>query len=209
MERSYRRWVADRGDETRRLDYGLEAGAIVLDVGGYEGRWTEQLIGRFDCLVQVFEPVPEFASAIESRLGPSGRVRVHAYGLAGRTGEVDFHLSADGSSALRGQGEPRRVRMRAAAEVFRELGLERVDLMKINIEGGEYELLEHLLDHGLTARLRHLQVQFHDFVPGARARMRAVLSRLASTHEPEWRYPFVWESWRLRSPIGRPASVEG
>jgi FkbM family methyltransferase len=205
MERSHRRWVADRGDETRRLDYRLEPGAIVLDVGGYEGRWTEQVIGRFDCLVHVFEPVSEFASAIESRLGRTGRVRVHPYGLAGRTGEVDFHLSADGSSALRGRGEPRRVRMRAAAEVFEELALERVDLMKINIEGGEYELLEHLLERGLAARVRHLQVQFHDFVPGARRRMDAILSRLASTHQPEWRYPFVWEGWRLRPPIGPPA----
>ncbi len=199
LERSHRRWVADRGDETRRLDYPLGPDAVVLDVGGYQGRWAEQALERFGCTVHVFEPVPEFAAAIRSRLAGRRGVAVHEYGLAGRTREATFTLAADGSSALRGAGG-RRVSLRAADEAFAELGLARVDLMKVNIEGGEYELLEHLLDRGLVARIEHLQVQFHDFVPGAARRMRVLEARLAATHALEWRYEFVWESWRRRSP---------
>lgn len=195
MERAHLRWLADRGDDTRRLDYPLDAGAVVLDVGGYEGRWAESVLERFGCTVHVFEPVPEYAAAIEARLARHGRVHVHRYGLAGATGEVDFLLAADGSSALRRGGERRRVRMRGAAEVFEELGLGQVDLAKVNIEGGEYELLEHLLDRGLVPSIAHVQVQFHDFVPRARARMYAIQARLAATHRLDWQYPFVWESW--------------
>jgi FkbM family methyltransferase len=204
MERAHPLWVADRGDETRRLDYPLDSGAVVLDVGGYEGRWAERVLERFGCAVHVFEPVPEYAAAIEARLAPRGLARVHRFGLSGTTGEVDFVLSADGSSALRRGGERRRVRMRAAAEVFGELGLEEVRLMKVNIEGGEYELLEHLLDRGLMPCIVHLQVQFHDFVPRARERMRAIQRRLEATHRLDWQYPFVWESWsRIPAPPGR------
>jgi FkbM family methyltransferase len=205
MERSHERWVADRGDERLRLDYPLDRSSVVLDVGGYEGRWAEQVAARFGCDLHVFEPVPAYADAIEARLGPGHGVTVHRYGLAGRDGEVAFTLAADGSSALRGIGTPVRVPMRAAAGVFDELGLVRVDLMKVNIEGGEYELLEHLLDRGLMPRIVHLQVQFHDFVPRAAARMDAILTRLAATHAPAWRYPFIWESWTRRSAAVRPA----
>src|SRR5262245_40540622 len=172
MERSHVRWLVDRGDEPRRFDYALDSGAIVLDVGGYEGRWAEGVLARFGCVVHVFEPVPEYAAAIEARLAGKGRVFVHRFGLAGAHGETDFALSADASSAFRRGGERRTVKMRAAADVFDQLGLERVDLMKINIEGGEYELLEHLIARGLTPRIRHLQIQFHDFMPGAARRMR-------------------------------------
>ena len=207
FERSYARWLADRGDETRRHDYPLGADAVVLDVGGYEGGWAERARERFGCAPHVFEPVPEYATAIETRLA-GGRAIVHRFGLAGATREANFTMADDGSSALRRGGALRRVSVRAAADVFRELGLERVDLMKVNIEGGEYELLEHLLDRGLMPRIEWLQVQFHDFVPGARRRMREIQRRLAVTHALDWQYVFVWESWRRRAvatePMARP-----
>ena len=64
-ERSHARWIADRGTQGHRLDYPLGPDAIVLDVGGYDGRWAERVIERFSCVVHVFEPVPEFALAAE------------------------------------------------------------------------------------------------------------------------------------------------
>ncbi len=197
LERSYRRWIADRGDATRRLDYALRPESVVLDVGGYRGDWAEQMCARCACTVHVFEPVPEFADATRARLADWPRVHVHAFGLAGSTRTSAFAMAADGSSALRAGGE-RRVELRAAAEVFAELGLGAVELMKVNIEGGEYELIEHLLDAGLIARIEHLQVQFHDFVPDARRRMRGLQQRLAETHALDWQYVFIWESWHRR-----------
>ena len=79
--------------------------------------------------------------------------------------------------------------------------------MKVNIEGGEYELLEHLLDRALIGRIEHLQVQFHDFVPDAERRMKALQARLPLTHALEWQYEFVWESWRRRAATASPAGA--
>jgi FkbM family methyltransferase len=194
-ERSHRRWVADRGDETLRLAYPLRPESVVLDVGGYRGDWAAQVCDRFGCTVHVFEPIAEFADGLRRRFAGRAGVTVHAFGLAGRTREERFTLAADGSSSLRG-GEGPVSRLSAASEVFDALGLARVDLMKVNIEGGEYELIEHLLDRGLIARIERLQVQFHDFVPDAARRMRELQARLARTHALEWQYEFVWESWR-------------
>ncbi len=61
------------------------------------------------------------------------------------------------------------------------------------------ELMEHMLDRGLVSRLEHIQIQFHDFVPGAARRMRAIQARVAATHVLDWQYVFVWESWSRRS----------
>jgi FkbM family methyltransferase len=204
-ERSHRRWVEDRGDETLRFDYALPAGTVVLDVGGFHGDWAAGIASRFDVSLHVFEPVAEFAALIRERLAGHPRLFIHAYGLAGRTREESFTIAGDGSSALRAGGE-RRVSLLAAGEAFSDLGLERVELMKVNIEGGEYELLEHLIERGLVASIANLQVQFHDFVPGAERRMREIQSRLAATHEIAWQYPFVWESWRRRAVPASPAA---
>lgn len=72
-----------------------------------------------------------------------------------------------------------------------------IALLKINIEGGEYDLLTHIIDRGHISRIKHLQVQFH-LIEGQRSEEHydLVVDSLKDTHESEWRYPFCWESWR-------------
>ena len=78
-----------------------------------------------------------------------------------------------------------------------ELGTQQIDLMKINIEGGEYELLEEILSSGWVHNIKNLQIQFHDFFPEAKGRMEAIQEKLSFTHELTYQYPFVWENWQL------------
>jgi hypothetical protein len=82
--------------------------------------------------------------------------------------------------------------------VMAEHGIERIDLLKVNIEGGEYELLEHLIATGDIRKVRKLQVQFHDFVPDAIPRRARILQGLAQTHAQHWNFHFVWEEWGLK-----------
>lgn len=36
-----------------------------------------------------------------------------------------------------------------------------IGLMKINIEGGEYELLERMIELGIINKVKDIQIQFH------------------------------------------------
>jgi hypothetical protein len=69
--------------------------------------------------------------------------------------------------------------------------------MKINIEGGEYDLLDHLIETGWIRRIRDVQIQFHDFVSGATQRMHHIQAALKNTHHTTYQYPFVWENWHI------------
>jgi hypothetical protein len=90
------------------------------------------------------------------------------------------------------------VRLRAFADFFAETGLAKVDLLKVNIEGGEFPLLDHLIASGLINNVIHLQVQFHDFFPDAMARRERLRQQLTLTHVEQWNFPFIWESWQRR-----------
>lgn len=204
-------WIRDQGDRTLRLDYDLDTDSVVFDLGGYEGQWASDIQARYACTLHVFEPVPEFAERIANRFRANSRVTVHRFGLAERTGSAALTLSADATSlygsAPRGsggglRGESRTIELVRAADFFRDHRIAGVDLMKINIEGGEYDLLDHLIAAGLVDRIRNIQVQFHDFVPDARGRMESLQDRLRPTHEPTWQYPFVWENWRRKAGSG-------
>ena len=69
------------------------------------------------------------------------------------------------------------------------------DLIKINIVGGEYEVLEILLKNNMISIFKNIQVQFHDFiVDNAKERMNAIQKKLALTHVLTFQYEFVWEN---------------
>lgn len=194
-QRAIRYWVGRRGDHTLRLDYDLGRDSLVVDVGGFRGQWASDIYARFRSRVVVFEPVPEFAIQLAERFAGNDDVEVVPVGLAGRSRREDMLLDEDASSALLGGGRRVSVDLVAAAPYLEQRCISAIDLMKVNIEGGEYELLEHLLDTGWVDRIGHLQIQFHDFVPNADARTASIRRRLAESHRCDWSCAPFWESW--------------
>lgn len=198
--RAFRRWFADRGDETLRLDYpDLGRDSLVVDAGGFHGEWAGAIRDRYRCRVAVFEPVAGFAGLLRRRFAGDEAVTIVQAGLAGADGRRRIRVDGDASSSAGGGdgGHEEECEFIAADRWFSEQRVATVDLLKVNIEGGEFELFEHLLDRGLMPRIRHLQVQFHRFVPQADARRAAIRQRLAQTHRCTWDYHFVWENWTL------------
>ena len=186
-------WAADRALAS---DYDLDERSIVLDVGGYKGQWAADAFAAFGCTIHVFEPVAHFADVIARRFARNPRVFVHAFGLAAADGSAMIAVCDEGSSVFQRGSSREEIRLVRAADWLEANRIRDVDLMEINIEGGEYDLLEDLIETGVIRRIRYLLVQFHDFVPDAPRRMAEIQRRLRATHEPQYQYPFVWESWR-------------
>lgn len=193
-----RPWFDVDGDETLRLTYPLVPSSTVLDVGGYKGQWASDIFSRYLCEVHIFEAVPALADTIAARFRQNPKIVVHSFGLGDREGEGSISVLGDRSSIYLGGDDCVPVRIRPAATALDELGISDVDLMKVNVEGAEYDLLGNLLEHGWVTRVRDLQIQFHDFVPDAEERMTELQARLQETHELTYQYPYVWENWRRR-----------
>ena len=77
--------------------------------------------------------------------------------------------------------------------------MEHIDLLKINIEGSEFLILSDILSKELISKINFLQVQFHTFFPNSKKLREQIREELRLTHEEEWNYPFVWESWKRKN----------
>lgn len=192
-------WFARNGDKTLRLDYDLGAQSVVLDLGGYEGQYASDIVARYCCRVIVFEPIPEYAASIRSRFLLNQKVGVVEAAVGKGTGELRMHLAADRSSAYTASGRVAVVRKMDLLDYLRDVNIIEVDLVKMNIEGGEYELLEYLIKLNAVPRFRNLQIQFHRSVENYENRLAIIRRKLEETHELTWQYPFLWESWRIRA----------
>ncbi len=193
-----RRWAADKGDEGLRLDYPLDGSSVVLDVGGYKGQWASDIYARYNCTVYVFEPIPEFAQRIRERFAGNPKVIVFADALTAVEAPLQLSLAADASSAFGAAGPQLSCSTRTLRRFLEETGVKRIDLLKLNIEGGEYELLEGMLKEGHLTLVDHLQIQFHDVAPDSAERMNRIRIGLARTHIQDWCYEFVWEGWHAK-----------
>ena len=191
-------WIKDEGDKTFRLNYDLDENSLVFDLGGYEGQWASDIFSRYFCTIHVFEPVSEFADKIKARFAGNKRILVHQFGLSNENRAVLLSVNKTSSSLYKQRGELKEVRLVKAVDFIQENHIQKIDLMKINIEGAEYDLLEHLIDAGLISNINNIQVQFHDFVSNAEQRMIMLQKELEKTHSLTYQYPFVWENWRVK-----------
>ena len=194
-EKAHAKWVADNGDKVLRLDYALNENSVVFDVGGYEGQWASDIHSMYHCHVHVFEPVPQFADYIEWRFRKNDKVILHRVALGGEDREASIRVDENASSVIGSGDESVVIDVRKLSSILGGTDIERIALLKINIEGLEYDLLDNILDECLLDRIDNIQVQFHEFVPDALERMNMVRARLAETHVCVYQYPFVWESW--------------
>jgi len=199
QEKRVETWFQAQGDKTLRLDYDLDENSLVLDVGGYAGQWTSDIFAMYQPTIHIFEPVQEFAENIRRRFQFNPKIKVYAVGLAGDTQTLEIYLNKDGSSVFLKSGcRSESIKLIRASDFLSEQAIDWIDLMKINIEGGEYGLLTHLIKSGWVRRIRDIQVQFHDYVPDAEMMMTRIQQSLHETHELTYQYRFVWENWHLR-----------
>lgn len=193
------RYIADGGDRKMRFTYPLNSESIVLDLGGYEGQWASDIFGRYACSVHVFEVIPQYAKNIEERFSANSKIRVYPYGLGGCSRTETACITGDSSSVYGDSENAVQIRLVDIKDWLAENGINKIDLLKINIEGGEYEVLERLLQADLVHMITDIQVQFHEIAADSFARMQAIRQGLSRTHSPTYQYDFIWDNWRLNS----------
>lgn len=174
-----------RNLEYLRYEYDLSPNDLVIDIGAYQGAWAEQIFARYGCRLIAIEPGP-WIVGFEHGEVINQAAWTHNYGL--QFGGDHYYTSAY-EPATHGY------------ECFDVNSLlskyDEIALVKINIEGAEYELLNHVIDAGLHKRIRNLQVQFH-LVEGEpiEEMYGAIASKLRQTHYLSWFYSFCWENWK-------------
>jgi len=199
-----KRWFGDNGDNTYRLNYSLSNDSVVFDLGGYMGDFADKIYQEHHCNVYLFEPSKEFYERCVERFQDNPKIRCFNFALSSFTGTANLSESADASSLVdevaSNSTEFETVQVREFREVINELKLGQVDLIKINIEGGEYDVLPHLINNGLINKFDNIQVQFHNFIDGAVGKRDAIRRNLSDSHENSWCYDFVWENWVIKTP---------
>ncbi|HEX2927775.1 MAG TPA: FkbM family methyltransferase, partial [Ruminiclostridium sp.] len=162
FEQAVKHWFQDKGDATLRLNYDLTKDSVVFDLGGYKGQWAGDIFGRYGCGIYIFEPVELFYKEIVNRFKDTPKIQVFQYGLSDENKICKIGLDQDGSSIYKSSQNTEEISLVKATDFISQQRIERIDVLKVNIEGGEYDLLDHLIQSGSINLVANLQIQFHN-----------------------------------------------
>lgn len=194
-----KQWYDDLGDATLRFDYDLNENSVIIDLGAYLGDFSHQMVSMFNPYIYTFEPVDRFYQIIKKDFAHNPKVKVSNLAMSNVTGEQSISVIGVKSSLHLEEGDKKELINTKDVKAFIEQNnLEEVDLMKINIEGGEYEVLERLIDTGFIKRIKNMQIQFHKVAKDSVERRDKIIKELEKTHENTFSYYFIWEGWRLK-----------
>ena len=156
--------------------------SIVYSLGiGTDISFDLALIKRYGCTIHAFDPTPESQQWLAGQQLP-GQLVIHAYGIAARDGQLSFHqASSEGWVSLQQTRytSPATIALpvKRLATIMQELGHTQLDLLKMDIEGAEYEVLADLLGQNIPCR--QLLVEFHHRnLPDGITQTRRTISQL-------------------------------
>jgi FkbM family methyltransferase len=192
------RWYRDNGNSNLRLNYPLNENSLVFDLGGYKGEWSSEIANKYNCNIYIFEPVPEFYSGIVERFRKNKKISVFKLALSASNAKKMISLENDGSSIYKSGPNQVEISQMDIYDFIKNHNIKAIDLIKINIEGGEYVLLKRMIETKIVEKCRDIQVQFHRFYPDAAKIRNEIRNVLQKTHFITYDYPLVWENWRRR-----------
>jgi len=173
----------------------LNSKSNVVIVGGHVGVSAQIIIEFYDPNIQIFEPIPEFCVILRNRFSSSGNVRIIQAAAASFDGFLELSVSGE-KTGTEAQGP----RMSVPAIDFSHFIQEEqrdIALLEMNIEGGEFSVLPHIIQTGQISKVKILLIQFHKFSMQDDLNRALIHQALAKTHRLVFKYDWIWEKWEL------------
>ena len=146
---------------------------VVFDVGANVGDYAQQVLSHLGgtVVLHVFEPSAVAFASLEKRFGSQRNAILHNIGLGSIEGDQPFYGPAEGSPLssvhhrrldhfgieMKALGT---VRMRTLDSFCSDLGLEHINLLKLDVEGNEFEVLRGAGWLLANSRIERIQFEF-------------------------------------------------
>ncbi len=181
------------------MKFELNDNPVIFDVGGFRGDWTEIALKKFkNPVIYVFEPIEEYYEIIKSRFENNKRVKICNFGLSDKERKEIICVDQDSSSIYKKSNKNTEIKLKSIKDFIFEEQIFNVDLIKINIEGEEYRLLEELTKNPEIAIFKNLLIQFHSFIENAKERKKAITANLSTFYDQIFNYEMIFEGWKMK-----------
>ena len=174
--------------------WGLDETSIVFEIGGHNGRFTSEIILRYQPIIYFFEPSLRAFEFARKKFKDYPKIKMFNFGLGDRTGTFTLGDDAKHGGSFLSDREPViQAELVDIVEFLSWHNITHIDFMQINIEGGEYFLLPRMIDNGILNMVQRLMLHWHTCADLAVCQS-IIMGKMLETHEITRTWSFqCWE----------------
>lgn len=148
----------------------VSSSSIVYSFGiGEDISFDRSLSNMTGCTVHCFDPTPKSLIWLKKQSASQlSKIVVHPYGIAEKTHQGTFYLPKNKEHVSGSIVEQTavdeddfiEVPLKSISDIMLELGHNHIDVLKMDIEGAEYEVIQGLVKSNIT--IGQILIEFHD-----------------------------------------------
>jgi FkbM family methyltransferase len=144
----------------------LNSESVVYSFGvGTDLSFDLTLIEKFRMTIHAFDPTPKSIQWVQQQNTPTEFI-LHPYGLAAKSGKLDLYLPekenyVSGSILIDMLTTHKKVSVDVhdLPCIMKMLGHQKIDILKMDIEGAEYDVIQNIVDNQLD--IKQILIEFH------------------------------------------------
>lgn len=152
------------------LSYTLTPNSTVIDIGGAEGEETSFFNSTYGCSVFTLDPRPESADLLRNKFSGNAKIHIVEAAIARHDG-IAIMGNTGHSASITLNGDPQErpisdgprittIRLKTLLDKLQSIGIVRVDLIRMNCEGGEMLVLRDI-DEELAGKIDQISFVIH------------------------------------------------
>lgn len=147
---------------------------LIIDCGANIGMSAIYFKWKFPgSRIIAFEPNPNAFFLLEKNIKENALkdIEIHNLGLSNRDGELSFFIDTYNPGTLIGslikkRGGPGELKVKTARLSSFVSEYERVDLVKMDVEGAELDIIKELSSSGMMTKVKEFIIEYHHNIPG-------------------------------------------
>lgn len=181
------------GNELLFNNINIDDNSVVIDGGAYDGEFISKILERFGCKIIAYEPNKFFFDNLNLRFEKNNRIIIHNEAIWSSNSILDMS-NDDLNSSIYAKSRSNKVNGIDVVDIINKY--QKIDLIKLNVEGAEYEILNRLIKKEQINNIKNFLIQFHKIDKDsqrARENIREIF--INKGYKEIFNYTFVWELW--------------
>jgi FkbM family methyltransferase len=187
----------DGGNDLIYKKLNLNPNSIVIDGGGFEGEFIDNVLINYGCKIESFEPLQKEFDELKKKYFSNERVEISNLAIFSETKKLYLNQEGISSSIVNSNLGKNTIKINAIDIVEIIKNRKNIDLLKLNVEGAEYEIMNRIIDTENLETFNSYLIQYHKSVKQSGKLRDKIRNQLLNKNYKEiFNYDFVWEYWR-------------
>ncbi len=193
------RFFKDGGMSALLKNIKINDKSIVIDVGAFKGEFAEKILLKFGSNLILLEPLINEYNILEKKFFLNEKIKLINKALSDHNKKAYLLNNANNSLITnKNSNKTLEVDCLDVKDLFD--GELNIDLIKLNVEGSEYEIIEKLIDLNYLTKCKNYLIQFHhkDNKEFYVRKKNIEKNFIDNNFLKVVNYEYVWELWVLK-----------